>query len=115
MIGGFKVGRKIGFPTANLKPFQYRKTDPGTGVYAVTIKWKADQLKGMMNIGLRPTLDNGKSVSFEINIFDFDKDIYKWTSQVSFIQKYATNKSSMHDALIEQLKRDKQTVLEVLG
>ena len=116
VIGGFKVGRKIGFPTANLKPFNTEKLIPGTGVYAVTIKWKADQLKGMMNIGLRPTLDNGKSVSFEINIFDFDKDIYNERLEVSFIQKIRDEqKFDGIDALIEQLNRDKQTVLEVLG
>lgn len=116
VIDGFKVGRKIGFPTANLKPLNTEKLIPGTGVYAVRIKWNGYLLKGMMNIGLRPTLDNGKSVSFEINIFDFDKDIYNEHLEVIFVRKIRDEqKFDGIEALIEQLNRDKQTVLGVLG
>ncbi len=112
VIDGFKVGRKIGFPTANLKPLTAEKLMPGAGVYAVTIKWKGALLKGMMNIGFRPTLDNGSNVSFEINIFDFDKDIYNEQLEVSFVRKIRDEqKFDGIEALIEQLNLDKQTVL----
>ena len=76
VVDGFRNGRKIGFPTANIK------TDgniiiPSNGVYAVTVNLNdGDIRKGMLNIGIRPTFDNGKNRSVEVNIFDFSENIY---------------------------------------
>ena len=78
VIPGNKLGRTIGYPTANLQIEGDHKLVPGNGVYAVKIDCeKADifDLKGMMNIGIRPTI-NGTFRVIEVNIFNFDKDIY---------------------------------------
>lgn len=115
VVDGFKVGRKIGFPTANLEPLDGEKLIPGTGVYAVEVKWNDVAFKGMMNIGLRPTLENGTKVSLEVNIFDFDENIYHQQLQVIFIQKIRDEqKFNGVDALVEQLNRDRMKVLEIL-
>jgi len=115
VIDGFKVGRKIGFPTANIKCENEEKLIPGIGVYAVEIAYKNLIFKGMMNIGLRPTLENGDTISLEVNIFDFDKDIYNETIKITFVEKIRDEiKFNNIDELIEQLKSDKSKVLSVL-
>ena len=79
-------------------------------------QWNDVFFKGMMNIGLRPTLDNGSKLSMEVNIFDFNEDVYHQQLQVFFIQQIRDEqKFNGIDALIEQLNRDKLKVLEILG
>lgn len=77
VVEGNKLGRTIGYPTANLIIEDEEKVVPGNGVYAVTLTIAKEELllKGMMNIGLRPTI-NETIRTIEVNIFDFDKDIY---------------------------------------
>ncbi len=77
VIQGSKIGRTIGYPTANLQIDDAEKLIPGNGVYAVTVQLQADAVRyqGMMNIGNRPTV-NGTQRTIEINIFSFDLDIY---------------------------------------
>lgn len=112
VVTGFQVGKKIGFPTANLNPVEPDKLIPGIGVYAVLIDWKGNSYKGMMNIGRRPTLDNGDAVSLEVHIINFDADIYHQQLKVTFIRKIRDEKKfDSVDALIEQLKSDKEAVL----
>lgn len=112
VVSGFQVGKKIGFPTANLNPVEPDKLIPGIGVYAVLIDWKGNSYKGMMNIGRRPTLDNGDAVSLEVHIINFDADIYHQQLKVTFIRKIRDEKKfDSVDALIEQLKSDKEAVL----
>lgn len=112
VVTGFQVGKKIGFPTANLNPVEPDKLIPGIGVYAVLIDWKGNSYKGMMNIGRRPTLDNGDAVSLEVHIINFDADIYHQQLKVTFIRKIRDEKKfNSVDALIEQLKMDKEAVL----
>ncbi len=76
VVDGFKVGRKLGFPTANLKPSCSDKLIPSTGVYAVYVYVEGECHVGMLNIGHRPTLSNGTEISIEVNIFDFFQIIY---------------------------------------
>ena len=112
VVTGFQVGKKIGFPTANLNPVEPDKLIPGIGVYAVLIDWKGNSYKGMMNIGRRPTLDNGDAVSLEVHIINFDADIYHQQLKVTFIRKIRDEKKfNSVEALIEQLKSDKEAVL----
>jgi riboflavin kinase / FMN adenylyltransferase len=114
VIDGFKVGRKIGFPTANLYPDEPLKLIPAHGVYAVRVCWNDNFYKGMMNIGTRPTLANSYHTSLEVHIIDFDQDIYNQTIEVEFIQKIRDEvKFNGVNELIEQLKKDKQTVVEM--
>ena len=80
VIEGNKLGRKIGYPTANLHIEDEKKLIPANGVYAVeleikNLKWDKKTFGGMMNIGIRPTVD-GSNRAIEVNIFNFDEDIY---------------------------------------
>ena len=114
VIDGFKVGRKIGFPTANIKPEDSEKMIPGLGVYAVYLYWKKRKYKGIMNIGKRPTLDNGEKVSLEVHIIDFDENIYNQTIEIYFFKKLRNEqKFDSVQALIQQIEIDKQTTLSM--
>ena len=87
VVEGFKVGRTIGYPTANIELSDPGKIIPAMGVYGVRVKWKNLQYKGMLNIGNRPTLDNGQNTSIEVHILDFNSDIYNETLEIDFICK----------------------------
>ena len=113
---GNKLGRTIGYPTANLAIEDEEKLVPGNGVYAVTltIGQKNALLKGMMNIGLRPTV-SGTKRTIEVNIFEFDEDIYGQYMRVC-IHAYlrGETKFSGLDQLKEQLVKDKVNAQQVL-
>jgi riboflavin kinase / FMN adenylyltransferase len=114
VIDGFRVGRKIGFPTANLKVLDSDKLIPPFGVYAVRAYHNKIGYKGMMNIGTRPTLNNSYHTSLEVNIFDFYKDIYNQIIKVEFIGKIRNEqKFDGVNELVEQLKKDKEIVLKM--
>ncbi len=111
VIDGFKVGRKIGFPTANISLGNSNKLIPGLGVYAVRVIWDNKMYIGMLNIGYRPTL-NGTKVSIEVHIIDFDEDIYNQIIEVVFIRKIRDeHKFNDVNELITQLQKDKQNVM----
>ncbi len=122
VVAGNKLGKKIGYPTANLQISDDNKLLPGNGVYAVTIKnenpiaigLKMKNLGGMMNIGIRPTVDGTKRV-LEVNIFDFDRDIYGETLTVT-LKKYlrSEEKFSGLEALKEQLAKDKEAAMKAI-
>ncbi len=115
VINGFKVGRKIGFPTANIEPEDNEKLIPALGVYAVYVKWKNSVYNGMLNIGQRPTLNNGDKTSIEVHIIDFDEDIYHQIIEIEFIQRIRNEqKFNGVEELIRQLKLDKESVLSIL-
>ena len=114
VVNGFKIGRKIGFPTANLVSEDKEKLIPPFGVYAVRVHWNNNAYKGMMNIGTRPTLDNGLHTSLEVHIINFDEDIYSHTIRIEFLQKIRDEKKfNGVDELIEQLQKDKQFVIDM--
>lgn len=111
---GDKRGRTIGFPTANILLLDKEKLLPADGVYAITVMVKDALYKGMMNIGYRPTV-SGTFRSVEVNIFDFDAEIYGEVLQVwlyGFIR--AEIKFPSLDALKAQLKQDKEKAEELL-
>lgn len=76
VVEGHRVGRNIGFPTANLQPFSKEKLIPGCGVYAVEAMIDGRTYGAMLNIGRRPTLKNGENISVEAHIFDFNGNLY---------------------------------------
>ncbi|MCW8896927.1 MAG: bifunctional riboflavin kinase/FAD synthetase [Flavobacteriales bacterium] len=86
VVKGDKIGREIGFPTANIKPDETYKLIPKNGVYAVKVIVNEKEYEGMLNIGIRPTL-KGKKETIEVNIFDFDEDIYGQKIQVKFYER----------------------------
>ncbi len=114
IIKGDKLGRVLGFPTANIDLDSNDKLVPSEGIYAVTVLYGHTEYGGMLYIGNRPTVD-GSRRSIEVNIFDFDKDIYGETIQVSF-HKLLRSDSKFEDleSLKRQLEHDKATALQAL-
>jgi len=111
VIHGDKRGRKIGYPTANLKAEHRNKVIPKNGVYAVKVRVGEEWYGGMMNIGHRPTFDKIE-LRLEVNIFNFDEDIYGQTIQVRFINRLRDEvKFDGIDELVAQLDRDKENAL----
>lgn len=88
VVEGNRLGRTIGYPTANIYVEKTEKLIPGNGVYAVDVRIENDETlyKGMMNIGVRPTINGTKRVT-EVNIFDFDKEIYGHKLTITIKQK----------------------------
>ncbi|MBK7560741.1 MAG: bifunctional riboflavin kinase/FAD synthetase [Chitinophagaceae bacterium] len=116
VVHGNKLGRKLGYPTANLKITDEEKIVPGNGIYAVYAQPEgfSERLKAMMSIGFRPTVDGKKRV-IEVNIFDFDEEIYDQTLKV-FVKKYLREEIKF-DGLVElvkQIDQDKIDSLKVL-
>lgn len=116
VVHGDKLGRVLGYPTANLKMQDEEKILPGNGIYAVYVRvpGHAGLLKGMMSIGLRPTI-NGKKRTVEVNIFDFDKEIYGTTIRV-YVKQFLREelKFDSLDDLVKQIDQDKIDSLAVL-
>ncbi len=117
IIGGKKIGRSLGFPTANVLPKERYKLIPKDGVYAVYVNLGDNTLNGMLNIGLRPTLSNGENgKSIEVHIFDFQHQIYGKDVQVRFVGRIRDEvKFSSVEHLVEQLKRDKTIAQDILS
>lgn len=115
IVNGYKVGRKLGFPTANIQVDEPFKIIPGIGVYAVWVYLKGERYKGMLYIGDRPTLDNGNNITLEVNILDFSGDIYNNEITVAFIYYVRGDvKFGSLDELKEQLGHDRETVDKLL-
>lgn len=115
VVHGDKRGKKIGFPTANIKPDHPNKIIPKDGVYAVKVRINGDWFDGMMNIGTRPTFD-GKQQTLEVNLFDFEEEIYGKEIQVRFYKRIRDEKKfDGKEELIEQLKRDRKQVKQYLA
>lgn len=109
VIQGKKLGRTIGFPTANLKISETYKLIPETGVYIVEVLFDSQSFKGMMNIGTNPTV-NGAHQTIEVHILDFNQDIYEENIQVYVLEKIRDEqKFPSVEALKMQLTKDKQT------
>ena len=116
VVNGYKVGRKIGFPTANLQVDFPHKLIPSVGVYAVYVYVEGKQWKGMLNIGHRPTLNNGSNLSIEIHILDFQGDIYNQKIRIEFIHFLRPElKFSSVDELVTQMQKDKDTTIQSLS
>ena len=111
---GHKVGRKIGFPTANIIPSCPEKLIPENGVYAVRVPMGNTVYKGMLNIGNRPTLNNGSNISIEVHIIDFSGDIYHHPLRIEFISRIREEiKFASMEELIEQLEKDKTIISKI--
>jgi riboflavin kinase/FMN adenylyltransferase len=86
VVHGNKIGRTIGYPTANLEPVYSDILIPGIGIYAVKVLWNDKPYKGMMSIGMRPTVTTNGAITAEVNILDFNEDIYGQHVTIQFIQ-----------------------------
>ncbi len=116
VVEGKRLGRKIGFPTANIESSDVHKLIPGYGVYAVQILFDGKKFNGMLNIGTRPTFNNNAdNRSIEVNIFDFDGDVYNREITLVFADKIRDErKFGGVEALVEQLKKDRITAQSIL-
>jgi riboflavin kinase/FMN adenylyltransferase len=118
VVRGNQLGRTIGYPTANLHVNDEEKLIPSNGVYAVKVKGICTNhkaIEGMMNIGIRPTVDGQKKV-IEVNIFNFDQDIYE-QNLVVMVYEFIRGEVKFNglDALKEQLHQDKITATNLLS
>lgn len=116
VVGGYQVGRTIGFPTANLQVNCPDKLIPADGVYAVKVQLGGVAYGGMLSIGLRPTLNNGTNRSIEVHIFDFKDNIYNQPISIYFVRRTRDElKFASMDELIEQLHCDEAEIRQLLG
>ena len=115
VVAGKRLGRTIGFPTANMQLYEPLKLVPGNGVYFVRVKTLGRELYGMCNIGCRPTVGEGNARTIETNIFGFDEDIYGLDIQVTFLKKIRDEvKFASLDELKNQLTMDKDSCQTVI-
>lgn len=115
IVEGYQVGRTIGFPTANIRSWERFKVIPKLGVYAVLVHIRDIIYEGMLYIGKRPTLHDDPEVSVEVNIFNFNGDLYDQSLKVEFIDFIrGDSKFSSIDPLVKQIHNDKEMVLNRL-
>ena len=112
VVAGNRLGRTIGFPTANMQLYEPLKLVPGNGVYFVKVETLGKEYFGMCNIGCRPTVGEGNARTIETNIFDFDEDIYGLDMKITFVRKIRDEvKFDSLDALRGQLEKDRAAIL----
>lgn len=115
VIHGKKLGRKIGFPTANLKPQFAEQLLPPPGIYAVYVQYLDSTYKGAMSIGKNPTVTTSEVLNYEVYILDFDEDVYGQELTISFEEKIREElKFNNLDDLIAQIKKDVVDIREML-
>lgn len=130
VVHGDKRGRTIGFPTANIEAIEEHKLIPANGVYAVGVKisdqkylstfsqqesFTYRKFYGMCNIGTRPTFENNNITKIEVNIFDFNEDIYDFIVEICFLKKIRNEqKFDGIEQIITQLEKDKVNTLKII-
>ena len=111
VVAGNRLGRTIGFPTANMQMYEPLKQVPGNGVYFVKVETLGRELYGMSNVGCRPTVSSGNHRTIETHIFDFNEDIYGLDIKVTFVEKLRDEiRFESLEALRSQLENDKETL-----
>ena len=116
VVEGNHIGREMGFPTANIHPYDPNKQIPLNGVYAIRAELKGDVFGGMLNIGFRPTIDSASAVkTIEAHLFDVRGDFYGEKIVVHFIKRVRDEmKFAGLNKLREQLVLDKIYIQELL-
>jgi riboflavin kinase/FMN adenylyltransferase len=113
IVEGSRLGREIGFPTANIEP--HHEAIPPNGIYAVRVKVAGARKNGTLNIGVRPTVTEARRRTIEVHIMDFYQDIYNEEIEVTFVEKLRDEKKFPSlDALTEQIKKDVEKARQVL-
>lgn len=111
VVAGEKIGREIGFPTANIETNDKHKLIPAYGVYAVKVQYDGRFYNAMLNIGVRPTFKANKRV-IEVNIFNFKKSIYNERIKIFFIKFIRKEKRFKNiDSLKTQIANDKDVII----
>lgn len=108
VVAGNRLGRTIGFPTANMQLYEPLKLVPANGVYLVMVETCGVRRYGMCNIGVRPTVSSGNARTIETNIFDFDDEIYGLDIKLTFLRRIREERTfGSLAALGIQLEQDK--------
>lgn len=109
VVEGMKIGRGIGFPTANMRLYEPLKVLPSDGVYAVWVQTSGKTYRGITNIGIRPTVGINNERTIETHILDFDEDIYGLSIKLEFVAKMRDEVTfSSLDDLKTQLHKDRK-------
>ncbi len=116
IVEGNHIGRKMGFPTANIHPLDPNKLIPMNGVYAIHAELRGESYKGMLNIGFRPTIDSAMAVkTIEAHLFNISGDFYDEEVVIHFLKRVRDEmKFSGLDALKQQLRKDKDSIQKLL-
>jgi len=120
VVHGFHVGHELGFPTANIQVEDSQKLIPKNGVYAVWVKGKIGGEEhvwgGMLNIGLRPTMENGENRTIEVHLLDFAGDLYGCRLTLSFVRRLRDERKFRNKGeLVHQLREDEAMVRMILS
>lgn len=115
VVKGFHVGHELGFPTANLQA-DADKLIPAYGAYAVWATLEdGERHGGMLNIGNRPTIGNGETMSIEVNLLDYEGNLYGQRMTVEFVGRLRDERRfKSRDDLVAQLNEDKKRTEEIL-
>ena len=109
VVQGKQIGRTIGFPTANIDPYKLFNPNPSMpkGVYGVYVYYGDQRCIGVMNVGERPTFDDGSHLTYEVHILDFNDNLYgkELTVEMKFFIRNELKFSSLPE-LIQQLNKD---------
>lgn len=115
VVSGDHIGNKIGFPTANVQLYDENKLIPASGVYAARIFLDDKEYKGMLNMGIRPTVSHKGKFTIEANIFDFHEDIYGKKIRVSFVERLrGERRFDSIEELKNQIQKDKDKSIRIL-
>jgi riboflavin kinase/FMN adenylyltransferase len=115
VVQGDGRGRTLGYPTANIRPSSDRKLIPANGIYFVQVKLDGAAYFGMLSIGVRPTFTSRGQRTVEVNILDFQEDIYGKPIEVVFLKRLRDElKFESAEELIEQMDRDKEESLKLI-
>ncbi len=116
VVTGKKIGRKLGFPTANVKPDYRYKLIPCDGVYAVDIKVRGEIKPGMLSIGTNPTIStNSRKRSIEVNIFNFEEDIYGLEIEIALRYRLRNEIRFQNiEQLVMQMEHDRAIAMKLL-
>ena len=117
VVKGKEIGKRLGFPTANIRMIDEHKLVPLTGVYAVKVEIDKIYYNGMMNIGVRPTIaEQIHNLTIEVHILNFNSDIYGRDIRLHLIERIRDEKKFGNtDELVEQLKCDKVKINRIFG
>ena len=116
VVKGKQLGRTIGYPTANIYVEDSDKILPKIGVYAVYVEVSGQRYQGMLNVGTNPTTDSDQKIKVEVNIFDFDADIYGESIRVEFVTRTRDElKFNGLEELKAALLNDRHTILALLS
>jgi riboflavin kinase/FMN adenylyltransferase len=112
VVAGAQIGRQLGYPTANIVPADDDQLIPGNGVYAIRALYNGASFKGMLNIGIRPTVSETLKLHIEAHLFNFNQDIYDQELEISFVARLRDEqKFGSLDELKAQLAKDAEQAM----